>query len=114
MRATVWPILLPLLGCAGCVQQPGLPLAQLELALTASEKAALVYVTLPTCIVDGQPLCSTAAAVTKIKAADNQAFAAVLAARAAPADNVKAQAAAAAVAALVASIPVTPPARPVN
>lgn len=116
MNATtpLWAGFLALLGLAGCTQQPGVGLAQLELALTASEKAALVYVTLPQCIVDSQPLCSERAIVTKIKTADAQAFAALMAAKAAPADNPRAQAAAAAVAALVASIPITPPAKPVD
>ena len=78
--ATVGVVLLA--GCAA--QQPattGLSngVAAAEIALTSAEKTALIYTKLPRC--PAASLCSTQAAVDKIKAADNTAFIAVQAAR---------------------------------
>src|SRR5207248_8559672 len=70
----------------GCAQRPGTATAvSLETNLTAAERAALVYVQLPSC---PQPAgeCSDPAVVAKINAAETAARAAVTAARAAPGD----------------------------
>ena len=88
-----------LLALAACAGTSGL--AGTEVALTETERLALAYVTLPAC--PGAALCSDAAVVAKIKAADNIAYAAVMGAKAGkvlPAD------ATAAVAALASLIPV--------
>lgn len=90
-----------LMGCAG----PS-GLAATEVALTAAEKAARAYAVLPQCSAVNRPICSEEAIIVQLKQADNDAYGAVVAARAAPADNVKAAAAAAAVAVLVEMIPI--------
>ena len=51
-----------------------------EIALTAAEKAALVYTSLPRCP-SSSLLCSDSALVSKIKSADNVAYETVTAAR---------------------------------
>lgn len=92
---------------AGCGATPAAVqtnVAQLEVALTAAEKAAFLYATRPQCPTSA-PLCSDAATVAKVKAADNTAYAAVKGARAAPTDTAQAARASAAVAALVSMIP---------
>lgn len=78
------------------------PVAEAEVALTTAERLALHYVTLPAC--PKATLCSDAATVAKIKAADNVAYAAVKAARA---NNTDANVAAAnaAIAGLLSIIP---------
>lgn len=80
--------------------------AQAEVALTAAEKAATLYVRLPQCVATNRPICSEASINNQIKAADNVAFNAVMAARAGG-DSAKLAAANAAVAALVTLIPIT-------
>lgn len=77
--------------------------AQTEVALTAAEKAATLYVSLPQCP-KGTPLCSDSAVIVQIKAADNAAFNATMAARSGG-DDAKVAAANAAIAALVTMIP---------
>lgn len=54
--------------------------AATEIALTAAETLALSYTSLPRCPV-AAPACSTQAAVDNIKALDNKAYTAVVAAR---------------------------------
>lgn len=107
IRAEVWPIVLALLGLpVGCAQQPPpSKLADVERAMIQADRLALSYVTLPQCIVSGQPLCSERATVATIKQADAVAYSALFAARQAPGDDAKAMAAAAAVGALMAAVP---------
>lgn len=107
MRADAWPIWLALLGLPiGCTQQsPQTSLAQVEQGLITAERLALSYVTLPQCVVSGQPLCSERTVIAQIKAADAVAYNAIFAARQAPGDEGKALAAAAAVGALKAAVP---------
>ena len=57
--------------------------AQVEVALTAAEQAALIYKRLPTC--PAKPVCSDPAVVAKILNLDNQAYNAVVLARNNPA-----------------------------
>jgi hypothetical protein len=77
--------------------------AQTEVALTAAEKAATLYVSLPQCP-KGTPLCSESAIIVQIKAADTVAFNATMAARSGG-DDAKVAAANAAIATLVTLIP---------
>lgn len=93
-----------LAGCAG--QSTQQTVAQTEVALTAAEKAATLYVRLPLCTTTAAKLCSDAKVSGQIKAADQVAFDAVMAARGSG-DSAKLAAANAAVAALAALIPVT-------
>lgn len=92
---------------AGCAAQQGASVqtdvAKAEVALTAAERVALHYVTLPPCLKAHAPLCSDAAVVARIKQADNAAYAAVKAARASNnrSDLTAANAAVAALSALV-------------
>lgn len=91
---------------AGCSTQPAAvktDIAAIELALTAAEKAALLYVTRPQCP-KAAPLCSDKATVDQIKQADSTAYAAVKAARASG-GSASAATASAAIAALVSMIP---------
>ena len=76
--------------------------AAAEVGLTAAEATALHYVALPPCVSGGPPLCSTAAAIAKIKLADDAAYNAV---KAAEGGTGTAAAAAAAIAALTTVIP---------
>lgn len=104
-------IILALIGFAlipGCAKQGATTttVAQTELALTAAEKAATLYVTLPQCTTATRPICSEKATIATIKDADNTAFAAVMAARQGG-DQAKVAAADAAVATLVSVIPAT-------
>lgn len=55
--------------------------ASVEIALTAAEKLALNYTTLPRCGTAFVPLCSDPVVVAKIKSMDNTAYNAVVAAR---------------------------------
>lgn len=105
MRSLVYSTAAALL-LAGCSTQPAAvktDIAAIELALTAAEKAALLYVTRPQCP-KGAPICSEKATVDQVKQADNTAYAAVKAARASG-DSAKAATASAAIAALVSFIP---------
>jgi hypothetical protein len=77
--------------------------ARTEVALTAAEKAATLYVTLPQCP-KASPFCSEAAIITQVKAADNVAYSAVMQARSGG-DDAKVAAANAAIATLVSLIP---------
>lgn len=104
MRQIALAIAVLLAGCAG--QSTQQTVAQTEVALTAAEKAATLYVTLPLCSATTAKLCSDAKVSGQIKAADQVAFDAVMAARASG-DSAKLAAANAAVAALAALIPVT-------
>jgi hypothetical protein len=95
------------LALAGCANSGGTQtaVAGTEVALTAAEKAATLYVTLPQCgPAHPAPICSDAPVIAKIKAADNVAFDAVMAARAGGSDA-KVATANAAIAALVELIP---------
>lgn len=65
-----------LAGCAGSKSES----AQLSLALTSAERAALAYTSLPRCPVADKTLCSEVVIVTQIKVADYVAYAAVKAA----------------------------------
>ena len=76
--------------------------AQIEVALTAAEKAATLYVSLPQC--PRQPLCSDAPIIAQVKAADTAAFNATMAARSGG-DDAKVAAAQAAITTLVTLIP---------
>lgn len=102
------PLILSVSSLIGCTTtQPAGTVAATEIALTTAESLAFHYATLPTCPT-AAPACSDPAVVARIKAADNTAYAAVKAARAATAagnDNGTVAAASAAVAALNAAIP---------
>jgi len=79
-------------------------IAQVETALTAAEHAATVYVTQPACAPGARGVgCSDPTTVTKIKAADNVAYTAVVGARTGKVSTADAMAA---VTALTALIPV--------
>lgn len=110
--------LILLAGCAGTATNPAAStqtgVAAAEVALTAAEKAALTYASLPQCPV-GAPICSDAATIAKVKAGDNTAYAAVKAARAsgASADIAVANAAIAALVSMVPEPAATPIAAPV-
>lgn len=109
-------ITLTTVSLVGCTSTPSdvvvqKSVAEMKVALTAAENAALRYATLPPCVKSNSPvtsgsvLCSDKAVLAKIGKADNIAFAAVKAAgvSAAQADVTAANTA---VAALVAVIPV--------
>jgi hypothetical protein len=76
-------------GLAACSTAPPAPsttIASAEVALTAAEKTATAYVTLPLCPAGATTgpngkVCSQPVLVAKIKAADDVAYDAVLAAR---------------------------------
>lgn len=92
-----------LVGCGTTKAPPAkTDIAAVEIALTAAEKAATLYVTRPQCP-QAAPLCSERATVDKIKAADNTAFTAVRLAR----TGGDILAASSAIAALVALVPVS-------
>lgn len=52
-----------------------------EQSLTLAEQTALIYTRLPRCDTSGATICSDQATVDRIKALDNKAYAAVVAAR---------------------------------
>ena len=85
---------------------PPIQVAQTEIALTAAEKLALNYVTLPQCKTGGSPICSQAAAVAAVKDYDNKAYAAMKLARASGSTG-DVQAAFDAIAALAKAVPST-------
>ncbi len=69
-------------GLASCTTTPavGNDIAAVEIALTAAERAALIYTSLPRC--GGvATLCSSQATVDRVKAADQQAYQAMKAAQ---------------------------------
>lgn len=74
--------LMILTGCAGNPPSAATSngVAGAQVALTAAEKAALTYSSLPQCPKQA-PLCSDAATIGKIKSADTAAYNAVKAAR---------------------------------
>lgn len=77
--------LLSALALAGCASQGGTPtvVASAEIALTAAEKAATIYKTMPQCdSAHAKPFCSEITVIAQIEKADNVAFDAVMAARA--------------------------------
>lgn len=70
----------------GCGQQAATQavttdVAAAEIALTAAERLAFIYTSLPHCLSAPSPVCSDPATVAKIKALDNRAYSAVVAAR---------------------------------
>lgn len=67
--------------CAAAQTHADNSVAAAETALTAAEQAATLYTSLPRCAPHGSPLCSQASVVASIKAADNTAYSAVVAAR---------------------------------
>lgn len=90
---------------AACSNKPSdtaSTVAKIEVALTAAERIAINYVTLPAC--PKAPICADAEVVARIKQADNVAFDAVMAARASG-TNANVAAANAAIAALLNLIP---------
>lgn len=104
MKPIAGAALFLLAACSG--QTTAQTVAQVEVALTAAEKAATIYVQLPLCSTTKSKVCSDAAVANKIKAADNVAFDAVQAARQSN-DSAKTAAAAAAVKALTDIIPIS-------
>ena len=76
--------------------------AKVQVALTAAERIAINYVTLPAC--PKAPICADETVVARIKQADKVAFEAVMAARQAG-SNANLAAANAAIAALLNTIP---------
>lgn len=69
-------------GTATTTTSAGDKISQIEVALTAAEKAATLYIKLPQCTAKTKPVCSEADVIVKIKAADNIAYDAVTAAKA--------------------------------
>lgn len=68
--------------CACTSGQPQTTVAAIEIGLTAAESAAYQYVTLPDCGSTGATvICKSAPIVAQIKAADQQAFVAIMAAK---------------------------------
>jgi hypothetical protein len=79
--AVAFAIGLTTIGLAGCKSSTSVQndVAAAEIALTAAERVALIYVSLPRCG-GTATLCSAQATVDKIKVLDNNAFTAVKAA----------------------------------
>jgi len=99
MRFLISLAFVALVGCSASSTQTN-DVAAAEVALTGAERLALVYTSLPRC--PGATPCSDAATVATIKSLDNQAYAAVTAAKGNPS---LVAAATAAVAALTNAIP---------
>lgn len=94
---------LAIVGCAGAPPVTS-DVSAAEIALTSVESAARVYVSLPRCQTPKPTAapCSDVVVVAKIKSLDNQAYNAVIAARA---DEALVGAALTAIQALVAAVP---------
>lgn len=84
MRNAILAVALLLAGCATAGHSSSADVAALTVGLTAAERAATAYLTLPTC--PGAPLCSNPGISARIKAADQKAYVAVKAAGALAAD----------------------------
>jgi hypothetical protein len=82
-RLIAAPLLcLGLAACPATTPPVAQDIAAVEVALTATEQLALVYTSLPRCVTPGAAaLCSAQGTVDSIKAADNVAYKAVVAAR---------------------------------